>query len=336
MGHGGYAPLPSVESVSLRNMARRTSPRLSTLRSTFVAIRTRMATSCAARLRHRAWPFGQEALHRRQWPSAVGGRHRRQPARVARHRQSRMEVALRHGHRELRRQLRQGRRSAVRPRAARLPRDQVPQDGMSLKKLQRTIMLSAVYQQSSKETPEEHVKDPLRTASTRTSPCSVSTPNSFVTRCSSSRAIWTSKGRRRSQRRSLASTTIAALSTRRSAASALTAFLQAFDFPNPTFTAEQRFSTNVPVQRLYFMNNALVSTRRRASWPSASTTKETTRPASPRPIACSTDERRHPRRTAGRARLPEEHAGEARIPCRTGAIDRVEAVLACVIQLERV
>jgi hypothetical protein len=35
-------------------------------------------------------------------------------------------------------------------------------------------------------------------------------------------------------------------------------FLQAFDFPNPTFTAEQRFSTNVPVQRLYFMNNQFV------------------------------------------------------------------------------
>jgi hypothetical protein len=35
-------------------------------------------------------------------------------------------------------------------------------------------------------------------------------------------------------------------------------FLQAFDFPNPTFTAEQRFSTNVPVQRLYFMNDAFV------------------------------------------------------------------------------
>ncbi|MGI4830787.1 MAG: DUF1549 domain-containing protein [Janthinobacterium lividum] len=35
-------------------------------------------------------------------------------------------------------------------------------------------------------------------------------------------------------------------------------FLQAFDFPNPTFTAEQRFSTNVPVQRLFFMNSAFV------------------------------------------------------------------------------
>jgi hypothetical protein len=35
-------------------------------------------------------------------------------------------------------------------------------------------------------------------------------------------------------------------------------YLQVFDFPNPSFTAEQRFWTNVPLQRLYFMNNEFV------------------------------------------------------------------------------
>jgi Protein of unknown function (DUF1553) len=35
-------------------------------------------------------------------------------------------------------------------------------------------------------------------------------------------------------------------------------YLEVFDFPNPSFTAEQRFSTNVPLQRLYFMNNDFV------------------------------------------------------------------------------
>jgi hypothetical protein len=35
-------------------------------------------------------------------------------------------------------------------------------------------------------------------------------------------------------------------------------FLQVFDFPNPSFTAEQRFSTIVPLQRLYFMNSNFV------------------------------------------------------------------------------
>ncbi|MGA2212896.1 MAG: DUF1553 domain-containing protein, partial [Bryobacteraceae bacterium] len=28
--------------------------------------------------------------------------------------------------------------------------------------------------------------------------------------------------------------------------------------PNPSFTAEQRFTTNVPLQRLYFMNSSFV------------------------------------------------------------------------------
>jgi hypothetical protein len=35
-------------------------------------------------------------------------------------------------------------------------------------------------------------------------------------------------------------------------------YLQVFDFPNPSFTAEQRFTTNVPLQRLFFMNNTFV------------------------------------------------------------------------------
>ena len=32
-------------------------------------------------------------------------------------------------------------------------------------------------------------------------------------------------------------------------------FLQLFDFPSPSQTAEQRFSTTVPLQRLFFMNS---------------------------------------------------------------------------------
>ena len=32
-------------------------------------------------------------------------------------------------------------------------------------------------------------------------------------------------------------------------------FLQLFDFPSPTRSAEQRFTTNVPLQRLFFMNS---------------------------------------------------------------------------------
>ena len=35
-------------------------------------------------------------------------------------------------------------------------------------------------------------------------------------------------------------------------------YLQTFDFPNPSLTAERRFSTNVPLQSLYFMNSPFV------------------------------------------------------------------------------
>ena len=35
-------------------------------------------------------------------------------------------------------------------------------------------------------------------------------------------------------------------------------YLQTFDFPNPSLTAERRFSTNVPLQSLYFMNSDFV------------------------------------------------------------------------------
>jgi hypothetical protein len=38
----------------------------------------------------------------------------------------------------------------------------------------------------------------------------------------------------------------------------LNPYLEVFDFPNPSFSADQRFSSNVPLQRLYFMNDPFV------------------------------------------------------------------------------
>jgi len=38
-------------------------------------------------------------------------------------------------------------------------------------------------------------------------------------------------------------------------------YLQTFDFPNPSLTAERRFATNVPLQSLYFMNSDFVHRR---------------------------------------------------------------------------
>jgi mono/diheme cytochrome c family protein len=133
---------------------------------------------------------------------------------------------------------------------------QFQKNGMSLKKLQRIIMLSAVYQQSTKETPEEHVKDPL---------------NRYYSHFSLQRldaeqlrdSILFVAGDLDTKESSGPSSELGLDNHRRTVYAKVSRFridpfLQAFDFPNPTFTAEQRFSTNVPVQRLYFMNNSFV------------------------------------------------------------------------------
>ena len=38
----------------------------------------------------------------------------------------------------------------------------------------------------------------------------------------------------------------------------LNPYLEVFDFPNPGFSADQRFISNGPLQRLYFMNDAFI------------------------------------------------------------------------------
>jgi hypothetical protein len=133
---------------------------------------------------------------------------------------------------------------------------QFQKNGMSIKKLQRMIMLSATYQQGSKETPDEHLKDPLNryyshfsvqrldAEQLRDSILFAAGDLDLKTVGGPSTALGMDNDKR---------TVYAKVSRFR-----IDPFLQAFDFPNPTFTAEQRFSTNVPVQRLYFMNDPFV------------------------------------------------------------------------------
>jgi mono/diheme cytochrome c family protein len=130
------------------------------------------------------------------------------------------------------------------------------ESGMSLKQLQRMIMLSAVYQQSTIESTKAHEEDPnnrfyshftlqrLDAEQLRDSMIFVAGDLNVSKMGGPAEALDIHNDRR---------TVYAKVSRFR-----LDPFLQAFDFPNPTFTAEQRFSTNVPVQRLYFMNNGFV------------------------------------------------------------------------------
>ena len=87
-------------------------------------------------------------------------------------------------------------------------------------------------------------------------------------------------------------------------------FLQLFDFPSPSQTAEQRFSTNVPLQRLFFMNSDFVQqhaerlAERVADEPDDAARIDEGLPPDLRP-------RRRRRRRPRRPRLPEGRGAEA-------------------------
>jgi mono/diheme cytochrome c family protein len=129
-------------------------------------------------------------------------------------------------------------------------------NGHSIKKLQKEIMLSAVYQSSVEESPEAHEKDGanrlyshfnrlrLDAEEIRDSMLFVagdldnkktSGPSSDFSEDNTEPTVFCKVSRYR-----------------------LNNYLQVFDFPNPSFTSEQRFSSNVPLQQLYFMNNPFV------------------------------------------------------------------------------
>ena len=128
--------------------------------------------------------------------------------------------------------------------------------GRSIKWLQRQIMLSAVYQQSSEESPKAHDQDPanllyshfnrqrLDAEELRDSMLfaagdldlkDVSGPSEPFGPANLRRTVFCKVSRFK-----------------------LNNYLLVFDFPNPSFTAEQRFSSNVPLQQLYLMNNPFV------------------------------------------------------------------------------
>ncbi|MGB6686936.1 MAG: PSD1 and planctomycete cytochrome C domain-containing protein [Terracidiphilus sp.] len=128
--------------------------------------------------------------------------------------------------------------------------------GRSIKWLQREIMLSAVYRTSVDESPEAHdkdganrlyshfnrqrldaeeLRDSILFAAGDLDLKDISGPSSDFSADNLQRTVFCKVSRYR-----------------------LNNYLMVFDFPNPSFTAEQRFSSNVPLQQLYFMNNPFV------------------------------------------------------------------------------
>ncbi len=128
--------------------------------------------------------------------------------------------------------------------------------GMSFKKLHREILLSSVYQLSTESLAANVEKDPA---------------NRLYWRANRRRldveairdSVLFAAGGLDLKKAGGPSTDFADDNDRRTvyckvSRYRLNNFLQVFDFPNPSFTAEQRFSTNVPLQRLFFMNSSFV------------------------------------------------------------------------------
>ena len=129
-------------------------------------------------------------------------------------------------------------------------------NGMSVKKLQREILLSAVYRLSSEDAKDNDEKDPA---------------NRFYWRFNRQRldaeeirdSVLFAAGTLDLKKTGGPSDDFTDNNVRRTVYCKISRFrmnnfLQVFDFPNPSFTAEQRFSTIVPLQRLYFMNSGFV------------------------------------------------------------------------------
>ncbi|WP_162601786.1 PSD1 and planctomycete cytochrome C domain-containing protein [Occallatibacter savannae] len=126
----------------------------------------------------------------------------------------------------------------------------------SIKWLQRQIMLSAVYQTTVEESPEAHEKDPanrLYSHFNRQRLDAEELRDSMLFAAGDLDLKDTSGPSTEFTSDNLRRTVFCKVSRYR-----LNNYLMVFDFPNPSFTAEQRFSSNVPLQQLHFMNNPFV------------------------------------------------------------------------------
>jgi mono/diheme cytochrome c family protein len=129
-------------------------------------------------------------------------------------------------------------------------------NGHSIKKLQREIMLSAVYQSSVEESPEAHEKDGANRLYSHFNRQRLDAEELRDTMLFAAGDLDTKKTSGPStdfSEDNTQPTVFCKVSRYR-----LNNYLQVFDFANPSFTSEQRFSSNVPLQQLYFMNNPFV------------------------------------------------------------------------------
>jgi uncharacterized protein DUF1549/uncharacterized protein DUF1553/cytochrome c len=128
-------------------------------------------------------------------------------------------------------------------------------NGMSIKKLSREIMLSSVYQLSNEFSQANYDKDSANRLYWRANRRRMDVEQIRDSLLAASGALDKKMGG--------PSEALTPQSTRRTlygkvSRYKLDDFLQLFDFPSPGISAEQRYATNVPLQRLFFMNSDFV------------------------------------------------------------------------------
>jgi len=128
-------------------------------------------------------------------------------------------------------------------------------NGMSIKKLHREIMLSAVYQLSDEYNKPDYDKDSANRFYWRANRRRMDVEQIRDSLLFASGALDKKMGGPSEQ--------LTPQSTRRTlygkvSRYKLDDFLQLFDFPSPNISAEKRYTTNVPLQRLFFMNSDFV------------------------------------------------------------------------------
>jgi Protein of unknown function (DUF1553) len=128
-------------------------------------------------------------------------------------------------------------------------------NGMSIKKLHRQIMLSTVYQLSNEFSKPNYDKDSANRFYWRANRRRMDVEQIRDSLLAASGALDKKMGG--------PSEALTPQSTRRTlygkvSRYKLDDFLQLFDFPSPNISAEQRYATNVPLQRLFFMNSDFV------------------------------------------------------------------------------
>jgi len=127
--------------------------------------------------------------------------------------------------------------------------------GLSIKKLHRAIMLSAVYQLSSDDNVNDFEKDSGNRLYWRANRHRMSAEQIRDSILSVSASLDSKAGG--------PSEELTPFYTRRTlygriSRYRLDEYLQLFDFPSPNLSAEKRFTTTVPLQRLFFMNSDFV------------------------------------------------------------------------------